>query len=60
MATIDREGYKRKATGSFKRVHYESRQYTWAMPGTHLVVTKTRDSAVHSNMLGSSEKFWLR
>jgi hypothetical protein len=36
MATIDRGGYKRKATDSFKRVHDESPRYTRATPGNQL------------------------
>jgi hypothetical protein len=36
-ATTDRGGYKRKATGSFKRVHDESPRYTRATPGNQLV-----------------------
>jgi hypothetical protein len=37
-ATIDRGGYKRKATDGFKRVHDESPRYNRAMPGNQLVV----------------------
>jgi hypothetical protein len=36
-ATIDRGGYKRKATDSLKTVHDESPQYTRATPGNQLV-----------------------
>jgi hypothetical protein len=37
-ATIDRGGYKRKATDSFKRIHDESPRYTRATTGNQLVL----------------------
>jgi hypothetical protein len=40
MATIDRGGYKRKATDSFKRVHDESPRYARETPGNQLVSYK--------------------
>jgi hypothetical protein len=42
MVTIDRGGYKRKATDSFKRVDDESPRYTRATPGNQLVFYKAR------------------
>jgi hypothetical protein len=54
MATIDRRGYKRKATDSFKTVHDESPQYTRATPGNQLVCLKKNMFWHHEQVLLST------
>jgi hypothetical protein len=54
MATIDREGYKRKATDSFKRVQ---RRESTIYLGNQLVIHTNKSSSNINNTLQSSHSF---